>query len=150
MRLFDFFRQFDVLTCVRQNNQRKVYIGPGNELIYQIQSKKNKVGDVGIVSKVLFSPKKKTQGAKGDPEDESEEQPEQSGRCCSFLWKKIVNIFFNKTDRMNPQIVENARNVIDRRKDDQKETLDMELCINRIERLESSIVALTRKLQHSY
>lgn len=150
MRLFDFFGQFDVLTSVRQNNQRKVYIGPGNELIYQIQSNKNKSGDVGIVSKVLFSPKKKPQGQQGDPLDESDDAPEPSGRCCSFLWKKMFNLFFNKTDRMNPLIVENARNVIDRRKDDQKETLDMELCINRIERLESSIVALTRKLQHNY
>lgn len=150
MRLFDFFAQFDVLQSVRQNNQRKVYIGPGNEIIYQIQSSKNKSGDVGIVSKVLFSPRKKVQGAQGDPLDENEDAPEQSGRCCSAIWKKIIGIFFNKTDRMNPQIVENARNVIDRRKDDQKETLDMELCINRIERLESAIVTLTKKLQHNY
>lgn len=147
MRLFDFFAQFDVLETVRQNNQRKIYIGPGNEIIYHIQSqtKSNKSGDVGIVSKVLFSSKKKSLGSQNDLADENDESAE-SQRCCSQLWKKLVGIFFNKTDRMNPQIVENARNVIDRRKDDQKEMLDMNTCINRIEKLESAISSLTRKL----
>lgn len=147
MRLFDFFAQFDVLESVRLNNQRKIYIGPGNEIIYHIQSqsKSNKNGDVGIVAKVLFSPKKKSHGTQTGASDENEDAAE-SQRCCSQLWKKIVGIFFNKTDRMNPQIVENARNVIDRRKDDQKEKLDMDTCINRIEKLETAIISMTRKL----
>lgn len=147
MRLFDFFAQFDVLESVRQNNQRKIYIGPGNEIIYHIQSqtKSNKNGDVGIVSKALFSQKKKPHGSQAGDVEENEETNE-SERCCSQLWKKIIGIFFNKTDRMNPQIVENARNVIDRRKDDQKEKLDMDTCIHRIEKLESAIVSLSRKL----
>lgn len=47
---------------------------------------------------------------------------------------------------MNPQIVENARNIIDRRKDDLKETFDIDICVHRIEKLETAILNLTRKL----
>lgn len=146
MRLFEFFAQFDVLECVRLDNQRKIFIGPGNEIIYHIQSQSQstKNGDVGIISKVLFSPKKGSQV--GVPADGENEESAESERCCSQLWKKFIGIFFNKCDRMNPQIVENARNVIDRRKDDQKEKLDIDTCIHRIERLESAIVHLTKKL----
>ncbi|XP_037051125.1 transient receptor potential cation channel protein painless-like [Bradysia coprophila] len=144
MRLFDFFIQFDVLETVRQNNQRKIYIGPDNEIIYHIQSQTQsaKSGDVGIVSKLLFSPKK---GDGGPYADENEE----STGCCSQLWKKFIGIFFNKTDRMNPIIVENARNVIDRRKDDLNEKNDENshtTCIHHIERLESTILALSKKV----
>lgn len=147
MRLFDFFAQFDVLESIRPDNHRKVYIGPGNEIIYRIQSQNqsSKSGDVGIVSKALFSTKKGTQTGKSlDPEEN--EDTEESQRCCSQLWKKFIGIFFNKTDRMNPQIVENARNVIDRRKDDQKEKSDIDTCIHRIEKLETVISSLSKKL----
>lgn len=144
MRLFDFFIQFDVLETVRQNNQRKIYIGPDNEIIYHIQSQTQtaKSGDVGIVSKLLFSPKK---GDGGPYADENEE----STGFCSQLWKKFIGIFFNKTDRMNPIIVENARNVIDRRKDDLNEKIDENshtTCIHHIERLETTILALSKKV----
>lgn len=141
MRLFDFLTQFDVLESVRQDNHRKIFIEPGNEIIYHIQSQSSKSGDVGIISKALFSTKKGSEV--GLYADENEED---SQRCCSKLWKKLFGIFFNKTDRMNPQIVENARNVIDRRKDDQKEKLDIDTCIHRIEKLESAILKLTKKL----
>ncbi len=131
MHLFDFLNQFDVLRNARQDNERKVYIGPGNEILYHIQSQTegSKSGDVGIVSKVLFSSKK-----------------ENEDSTKSGCWKKLFGIFFNKTDRMNPQIVEIARNVIDRRKDDQKEKLDIDTCIHRIEKLESAILTLTKKI----
>lgn len=143
MQLFDFLNQFDVLENARKDNQRKVYIGPGNEIIYQIQSQSQtpKNGDVGIISKVLFNPKKGSEMALYD-NGETADNP----RCCSKLSKKIVGMFFNKTDRMNPQIVENARNVIDRRKDDQKQKTDIDTCIHRIERLETAILTLTKKL----
>ncbi len=143
MHLFDFLNQFDVLRNVRQDNRRKVYIGPGNEILYHIQSQTQgaRNGDVGVLSKVLFSSKKGSDVGLYENEDSAESQ-----RCCSGLWKKFFGIFFNKTDRMNPQIVENARNVIDRRKDDQKEKLDIDTCINRIDKLESAILGLTKKL----
>lgn len=140
MRLFDFLVQFDVLENVREDNHRKVYIGPGNEILYHIQSNSAKSGDVGIISKVLFSAKKGEMGPYTEGNDD------ESQGCCSKLWKKCGGIFFNKTDRMNPQIVENARNVIDRRKDDQKEKLDIDTCIHRIEKLESAILNLTKRL----
>lgn len=145
MRLFYFFAQFDVLETIRQDNTRKIYIGPANEIIYHMQSesKSTKSGDVGIVSKVLFSSKKGSQQV-GLSDDNDE--PTESQSCCSQIWKKFIGIFFNKTDRMNPQIVENARNVIDRRKDDQKEKLDIDACIHRIEKLESAILSLSKKL----
>lgn len=146
MQLFDFLNQFDVLENVRQDNHRKMYIGQGNEIIYHIRSQthSSKAGDVGIISKALFtSPKKGSEvGAYSDENDDSAE----SQSCCSNIWKNFIGIFFNKTDRMNPQIVENARNVIDRRKDDQKEKLDIDTCIHRIEKLESAILTLTKKL----
>lgn len=146
MRLFDFFAQFDVLESVRNDNHRKIYIGPGNEIIFYIQSQtqSTKNGEVGIISKVLFNPKK---GAEVGLHTDENEDTAESQRCCSQLWKKFIGIFFNKCDRMNPQIVENARNVIDRRKDDQKEKLDIDTCIHRIEKLESAIVTLTKKLK---
>ncbi|XP_055298914.1 transient receptor potential cation channel protein painless-like [Sitodiplosis mosellana] len=148
MRLFDFFAQFDVLESIRPDNHRKVYIGPGNEIIYRIQSQNqsSKSGDVGIVSKALFSPKKGSQVDRKSKDSEENEDTDESQRCCSQLWKKFIGIFFNKTDRMNPQIVENARNVIDRRKDDQKEKSDIDTCIHRIEKLETVITTLTKKL----
>ncbi|XP_037029499.1 transient receptor potential cation channel protein painless-like [Bradysia coprophila] len=142
MQLFDFLTQFDVLENVREDNHRKIYIGPGNEILYHIQSQSNsaKSGDVGIISKVLFSAKKGEMGPYTDGNDD------KSQGCGSKLWKKCAGIFFNKTDRMNPQIVENARNVIDRRKDDQKEKLDIDTCIHRIEKLETAILNLTKHL----
>lgn len=145
MQLFDFITQFDVLENVREDNHRKIYIGPGNEIIYHIQSQTQgtKNGDVGIISKALFRESKK--GSEVGLTDENEDVPETKG-CFSKLSKKFMDIFFNKTDRMNPQIVENARNVIDRRKDDQKEKQDIDICIHRIEKLESVILALTKKL----
>lgn len=145
MQLYDFFHQFDVLEAVRHDNQRKIFIGPGNEILYHLQSQSSspKNADTGIVSKALFSSKKGTQV--GPYADEGEDADE-SQSCCSKLWTKFIGIFFNKCDRMNPQIVENARNVIDRRKDDQKEKSDIDTCIHRIEKLETSIVTLTKKL----
>ncbi|XP_031618996.1 transient receptor potential cation channel protein painless-like isoform X2 [Contarinia nasturtii] len=146
MRLFYFFAQFDVLEKVRYDNHRKVYTGPGNEIIYRItsQTKSTKHGDVGIVSKALFTSQKKGSQV-GLYSDENEDAAE-SKSCCSNLWGKIIGIFFNKTDRMNPQIVENARNVIDRRKDDLKEKLDIDTCIHRIDKLDSAIVSIGKKL----
>lgn len=143
MQLFDYLTQFDVLENIRQDNHRKVYIGQGNEIIYHIESQSQgpKNGDVGILSNVLFNPKKGS-----DVGLYSDDNEEESQRCCSRLWKKCTGIFFNKTDRMNPQIVENARNVIDRRKDDQKENLDIDTCIHKIAKLESAILTLTKKL----
>lgn len=148
MRLFYFLAHFDVLESVRNDQQRKIYVGPGNEIIYHIQSqsKSSKNGDVGIVSKVLFSPKKKSHGSQVGPYSDENEDTGESLRFYSKLWKKVIGIFFNKSDRMNPLIVENARNVIDRRKDDQKEKLDMDTCIHRIEKLESAIITMTRRI----
>lgn len=145
MRLYDFLAQFDVLENIRPDNHRKIFIGKGNEIIYHIksQSHSTKSGDVGIISQVLFSPKKGSQV--GAYSDDGEETVETTS-CCSQIWKKFIGIFFNKTDRMNPQIVENGRNIIDRRKDDQKETLDIDTCIHRVERLETAILTLTKKL----
>lgn len=142
MKLFELFAQFDVLENVRVDNNRKIYIGPENEILYQIQSQtaSSKIGDVGILSKVLFSPKK---GSEASVYSEDEEATESQR---SKLWKKFVGIFLHKVDRMNPLIVENARNVIDRRKDDQKEKLDIDFCIHRIEKLEFAILTLTKKL----
>lgn len=142
MQLFYFLTQFDVLENVRQDNSRKVFIGRGNEIIYHIKSETqgSKNGDVGIISKYLFNPKKGEMGGHADGDDS------ESPRCCSTLSKKFMDMFFNKTDRMNAQIVENARNVIDRRKDDQKEKLDIDYCIHRIEKLETAILTLTKKL----
>lgn len=142
MQLFYFLAQFDVLENVRVDNHRKIYIGPENEIIYHIQSENqgSRNGDVGIISKVLFNPKKGSEVGLYDNDDSAETN------CCSRMSKKFFGIFFNKTDRMNPQIVENARNVIDRRKDDQKEKLDIDTCIHRIERLETAILTLTKKL----
>lgn len=147
MKLFDFFVQFDVLEKVRHDNHRKVYIGPGNEIIFHIhsQTRSTKSGDVGIVSKMLFTPNTKKGSQMGPYSDENEDAAESHG-CCSQLWKKFIGIFFNKTDRMNPIIVENARNVIDRRKDDQKEKVDIDTCIHRIDKLESAIFTLSKKL----
>lgn len=142
MKLFELFAQFDVLENVRIENSRKIYIGPENEILYQIQSQtaSSKIGDVGILSKVLFNPKKGSEASIYSDDDE----PTESQR--SKLWKKFVGIFLQKVDRMNPLIVENARNVIDRRKDDQKEKLDIDFCIHRIEKLETAILTLTKKL----
>lgn len=144
MQLFYFLTQFDVLENVREDNHRKIFIGPDDEIIYHIQSQTegSKNGDVGIISKALFSPSKK--GSEPGPYNDNEDSAESG--CCSKLSKKFVGIFFNKTDRMNPQIVENARNVIDRRKDDRKEKQDIDTCIHRIEKLETAILTLTKKL----
>lgn len=139
MKMFYLFAQFDVLESARFENRRKVYIGPDDEILYQIKSQSagSKIGDVGGLSKVLFSPKK---GAQLDDNEESADT-----HRLSRLWKKFIGILFNKCDRMNPLIVENARNVIDRKKDDLKEKLDIDTCIHRIERLESAILTLTKK-----
>lgn len=144
-RLFDFLMQFDVLENVRPDNHRKVFIGQGNEIIYHIQSQSQSTrnGDVGVIAKVLFSPKKGTQVG---PQSDDNEDAAEPGSCCGNLWKKFIGIFFNSTDRMNAQIVENARNIIDRRKDDQKEKNDIDTCIHRIDRLETAILTLTKKL----
>lgn len=145
MKLFDFFAQFDVLESVRPDNHRKIYIGPGNEIIHRIQSKSaksSKSGDVGIVSKALFSSKKGSQVEKSKDSEENEETDE-SQRCCSNLWAKFIGIFLNKTDRMNPQIVENARNVIDRKKVDLAEKFDMDTSLTK---LESAVATLTKRL----
>lgn len=142
MRLFDFFAQLDVLEIVRPDNHRKIYIGPGNEIIYHIhsQTQSARSGEAGVISKVLFSAKKSS-GLNAD------EDSDESHGCCSKMWKNFIGYFFNKCDRMNPQIVENARNVIDRRKDDEKENLDIGTFANRIEKLESTIGALSKKLE---
>lgn len=131
MRLFDIFIQFDALECVRQDNQRKIYIGPDNEIIYHIQSQSqsSKCGDVSVVSKMLFGSSK------------TDENEDSGG-----LWSKLFDIIFNKTDRMNPIVVENARNVIDRRNDDQKEKDNVGSCTHCIERLEPILLELTRKV----
>lgn len=147
MKLFDFFAQFDVLESVRPDNHRKIYIGPGDEILHRIQSKSqssknSKCGDVGIVSKALFSAKKGSQAEKSKDPEENEEQ-EESQRCCSNLWAKFIGIFLNKTDRMNPQIVENARNVIDRKKVDSTEKNDMDTSLTK---LESAVAMLSKKL----
>lgn len=97
MRLFDLLAQFDVMESIRPDNHRKVYIGPGNEIIYRIQSQTKqtpgiKKSDVAIISKALFSPKKA--GPAGLYTDDKEDSVESQG-CCSLICKKIGGIFFS-------------------------------------------------------
>lgn len=149
MRLFDLCAQFDILESVRVNDERKMYIGPSDEIINHINiqsqnkspSQSSKNSDIGVVLQILFSQKSGSQVGASSDENEKD--------SSSSLWKRIAALFYDKTERMNPQIVLNARNIIDRRKDDQKEKLDVNTCIRRIELLENAMLTmnnLSRKL----
>lgn len=159
MRLFDYFTQLDVLEGMRHNYHRKIYIGPKNEIIYRIniqngdnfmKRKKSltqhstKDGDIRYISS-FFNTKKLSQVALYSEENELESKESQP-HGCSRLWKKFTVIFFDECERMDSQIVQNAKNLIERRRIDEKEKFEQDSYLNRIEKLETAIDLLTNKL----
>lgn len=169
MELFEYFTQFDSLEYMRQMYDRKIYVGQKNEIVHFIDSDKiyttthekrqlsrqgsafkvKDKGDIKLAMDMLYNPKNKSKIRIFSTDNEMEiglEEPFLYGK--SRLWKTLIRSFpfFDERERMNPQIEQLARQIIEKRETDQKGKEEQNQYKEQIAKLQSNMEILLQKV----
>lgn len=168
MDLFEYFTQFESLEHMRNKYDRKIYVGVKNEIIHFIDSEKlqknserkhltrqqseyamKAESDVKLTKNMLFNSKnnckvrifsKTTEVEMGIEEPVSHES--------NRLWNTLVRSFpfFDERERLNAQIVQTARQILDKREVDQKDKEEQIHFKEQITKLQTNMDVLLGKI----
>lgn len=168
MNLFKYFTQFESLEYMRQINDRKIYVSLKNEIIHLIDTEKVQKtpdkpqfmrqeseykpkgkGDVKLTMNLLFKSKNKSKVRMFSNPNEIEvgiDEPYLHGN--SRFWKTLVRSFpfFDERERINPQIVQLARQIIETSEIDKKSKEEQSHYKEQIANIQSNMDILLRKL----
>lgn len=166
MYLFEYFTQSESLEYMRHINDRKIYVGLKNEIIHFIdsedmhmssvyrsqtnqdsESKAKDKGDIKLAMEMLYSPKGKSKVrmfSKGSEIEIGGEEPAFYGNN----WRTIVRSFpfFDERERMNPQIEQMARQIIEKREIDQKGKEEQTEYKEQIAKIQSNVEILLQRI----
>lgn len=154
---------------MRHNYDRKIYVGLKNEIIYFIDSenvhkttekeqlsrkesefKAKDKGDLKLAMEMLYTPKNKSKIRMFSDANEIEigfEEPFLYGN--SRLWRTLVRSFpfFDERERMNPQIEQLARQIIEKRETDQKGKEEQTQYKEQVAKIQSNMEILLQKIE---
>ncbi|XP_055295716.1 transient receptor potential cation channel protein painless-like isoform X2 [Sitodiplosis mosellana] len=165
MELFEYFTQFESLEYMRTIYDRKIYVGLKNEIIHFIDAEKmNQTSDNNqklteyktmnadegkLAMEMLYNAKNKSKLRMFSKANEIEIELEESHSYgTNRLWKTVISSFpfFDEREKMNPQIVQLARQIIETREVDKKGKEEQSHYKEQIAKLQTNMEVLLQKI----